>query len=166
MVFVIFVTCPVPLQTEQVENLASFDSIFLLTLIFFSTPLTTSSKDNFTLILKFEPLDLDWADLPNPPNDDPNALPKISPNWLNISSIFMPPAPNPPAPSNALWPNWSYLDFLSGSLKTSYASAAFLKLDSAVLSPGFLSGWYSIAFFLYAFFISELDALLDTPNIS
>ena len=163
---VIFVTCPDPLQTEQFENFASFDSIFLFTLIFFSTPLIISSRDNFTFILKLDPLTLVWPDLPKPPKDEPKALPNISPNWLNISSIFIPPAPNPPAPSKALWPNWSYLDFLSGSLKISYASAAFLKLASAVLSPGFLSGWYFIASFLYAFFISELEADLDIPNIS
>ena len=47
-----------------------------------------------------------------------------------------------------------------------YASAASLNLASASLFPGFLSGWYFNASFLYAFFISDSLDPLDTPNMS
>src|SRR5690606_1352017 len=83
---------PLPSQEEQVTC--------LLTLIFFSTPLAISSSVSLTLMRRLVPLDTrrpPWR--PPPPKKLSKGLPpppKISPNWLNMSSIFMPPPPKPP----------------------------------------------------------------------
>src|SRR5690554_1154312 len=107
MVFVTRLTEPVPEQVEQVwkEDLSFapepsqvLQTIFLFTLIFFSTPLAISSRVSFTLIRKLLPR---ITRRPPPPRerDPPKKLskglppspPKISPNWLKISSIFISP---------------------------------------------------------------------------
>ena len=96
------------------------------TLIFFSTPFAISSKFNFNLIRKSVPLR--WRlPPPRPPLKKlPNGLsspppPKISPNWENISSMFMPWPPNPPpaAPPIPACPKRSYCDFFWALLNTS-----------------------------------------------
>src|ERR1700761_3928569 len=97
---------PVPSQVLQ--------TICLFTLIFFSAPLAISSSVNLTLMRRLLPR---CTRLPPllclpPPKKPSNGLPppNISPNWLNISSIFMPPPPYPPPPFGdcalAAWPNW------------------------------------------------------------
>ena len=109
-----------------------------------------------------------FLELP-PPNPLPNEPPpKTSPNWLKMSSMFMPPPKPPPpeAPPKPACPYWSYLAFLLPSLSTSYASAASLNFPSALLSSGFLSGWCFNAIFLYAFFISSAEAFFAIPKIS
>ena len=118
IVFVICVTCPDPPHWGQVENSVPGAWTFLLTFIFLLTPLAISFIVKETFILRFVPFDLLCEDPPKPPKP-PNAPPNISPNWLNMSSIFIPPAPNPPDPSKAAWPNWSYLALFSEFPKTS-----------------------------------------------
>ena len=73
----------------------------------------------------------------------------------------------PPEPCRPDLPIWSYVARFSLLLSTSYASDTFLKFCSAVpVSPGFLSGWYLIASFLYAAFICASVALRGTPSTS
>src|SRR5690606_28276919 len=113
MVFVTRRTVPDPLQVEHVLNAAPFlapvplhglQETFLLTLIFFSTPEAISSRVSLTRIRKLLPRE---PRRPPPEFDPPKKLskglppaapPKISPNWLNMSSMFMPPWPPPPNP--------------------------------------------------------------------
>merc|ERR1711974_561381 len=68
------------------------------TFIFFSTPFAISSSVSFTLILRLLPFTRRCPPPPKPPPKPekpppppPNAPPKISPNWLKVSSIFIPP---------------------------------------------------------------------------
>ena len=73
----------------------------------------------------------------------------------------------PPEPCRPDLPIWSYVARFSLLLSTSYASDTFLKFCSAVpVSPGFLSGWYLIASFLYAALICASVALRGTPSTS
>ena len=97
MVLATLVICPVPLQVEQLVNSTPSAATSLLTLIFFFTPLTTSLKVNFNLTLRLEPFLLAGPLLP-PPKPPPKAPPKMSPKCSNISSIFIPPPPNPCPP--------------------------------------------------------------------
>ena len=88
--FVTLVTCPAPLHIVQFEKVAPSASLSLLNLIFFSPPLTISAYETLILTFTSPPLlGLD-EDLP-PEKNDSNGLfpPKISPNWLKISSIFI-----------------------------------------------------------------------------
>src|SRR5690606_18131891 len=105
---------PVPLQVRQTTCLFTF--------IFFSTPLAISSKVSLTLMRRLVPLGIRRPplELLPPPKKLSKGLPlpKISPNWLKISSIFM-PAPPPKLDEVPAWPNWSYLALFSGSLSTS-----------------------------------------------
>ena len=76
--------------------------------------------------------------------------------------FFIPPPP--PLPSRRpCSPYLSYSSRFSGFDSTSYA-----KLISLNLSPafGFLSGWYSLANFLYAFFSSFSLVPGGTPRMS
>src|ERR1700743_3614459 len=86
---------PVPSQVLQ--------GICLLTFIFFSVPLAISSRVRRTLIRRLLPRATRRPPPPlclPPPKKPSNRLPppNISPNWLNMSSIFMPPPPYPPPP--------------------------------------------------------------------
>lgn len=73
----------------------------------------------------------------------------------------------PPEPCRPDLPTWSYVARFSLLLSTSYASDTFLKFCSAVpVSPGFLSGWYLMASFLYAALICASVALRGTPSTS
>ena len=127
--------------------------IYLLTFIFFSTPLAMSFNESFTLTLRFDPFIVLCAVrlLPKPlkPPKPPKPPPKISPNWEKMSSTVIPPPEKPlPAPLTPACPKRSYRDFFWSSRSTSYASAASLNFSSALLSPGFLSGWNFRACFL------------------
>src|SRR5690606_12721454 len=117
MVLVTRRTAPVPPQVRQVLNDdLSFAPVpsqveqttFLLTLIFFSAPLALSLSVSFTLMRRFDPFATRRPPrCPPPPKKLSNGLPpppKMSPNWLNMSSMFMPPPPNPPDAPPA-WPN-------------------------------------------------------------
>src|SRR5690606_5696384 len=77
---------PVPSQVEQ--------TTFLLTLIFFSAPLAISLSVSFTLMRRFDPFATRRPlRCPPPPKKLSKGLPpppNISPNWLNMSSMFMP----------------------------------------------------------------------------
>src|SRR4028118_2137977 len=116
-VFCTFLTCPLPLQVLQVCILPlSFAPLplhvlqvtYFLTLIFFEVPFAISSKFSFSFTRKLVPLCP--VDLlpppplrplsPPPPKKPPKiSSPKISPNWLKISSILPAcPPPNPPVP--------------------------------------------------------------------
>ena len=70
-----------------------------------------------------------------------------------------------PAP-NASCPPRSYFARFSGSERTPNASETSLKLASAVLSPGFTSGWYFRASLRYAALRSFSVAVRGTPRIS
>src|SRR4030042_5401348 len=109
-VLVTWVTCPVPRQVAHVEYDEPFlapvpshevQGIYLLTLIFFSTPWAISFRSTLTFTLRLLPFLVLAADLllpPNPPKE-PNASPKISPKLAKISSMVIPPPPKPlPAP--------------------------------------------------------------------
>ena len=107
MVLVTLRTAPCPPQVLQVWNdersLAPVPSqvvhtTCLFTFIFFSAPLAISSSVKRTLMRRLLPLATRlppprcW---PPPPKKPSNGLPppKISPNWLNMSFISIPPAP-------------------------------------------------------------------------
>ena len=148
---------PVPLQVGQ--------GSLRLRVISFSTPNTASRNVILTLVRTLAPFMGPFAGpLLPPPKKSPKISPKMSPKSAELKSN--PPAPNPPDPSNAANPNWSYCLRLSGSLRTAYASEASLNLASAFLSPGFMSGWYFLASFLYAFFMSSSEASFATPRTS
>src|SRR5690606_21015631 len=151
MVLVTLLTVPVPPHVRQLwKDDLSFaplpsqvlQTTCLLTLIFFSDPLAISCRVSFTLIRRLDPLATRrppprWP----PPKKLSNGLPppNMSPNWLNISSIFMPPPP-PKLLAEPEWPKRSYRCRFSGLLSTSYASAASLNFSSASALFGFLSG--------------------------
>src|SRR5688572_9861675 len=110
-VFCTLLTCPLPPHVLQVCTLPSSFAPFpphvlqatcFFTLIFFVTPFAISSYESFNLMRRLLPLiprfrwppRLRWP----PPNMFPKrSSPKISPNWLKISSMFIPP-PYPPLP--------------------------------------------------------------------
>ena len=123
MVLVTRRTAPLPPQVRQVltddlsfapEPLQLWQTTCLFTFIFFSTPLAISSRVSLTLMRKLLPRATrrpPRVDCPPPKKLSkglPPPPPKISPNWLKISSMFMFPAPpeGPPCPALA-WPNWS-----------------------------------------------------------
>ncbi len=142
-------TWPLPPHVEQVPYSLPFARTNLVTLIFFSAPLATSSKLILSRTRKLLPFTVRPPRCcPKPPKPPPpNPPPKMSPNWEKMSSMFMPPPwkPPPPKPPGALCPNRSNLARLSGSLRISYAPAPSLNFSSAAWSPGFLSGWNLIA---------------------
>ena len=118
MVFCTRVICPVPWQVEQVEKeLPSFAPVpwqwvsatYFFTLIFFSTPVATSSRVIFTFTLRLVPRFTRLAERPPPPKPPkPPKLPKISPKCAKMSSILIPAPPKPPAPAPIpACPNWS-----------------------------------------------------------
>src|SRR5688572_26224397 len=101
MVLVTLLTCPAPLHVEHLlkadpfwapEPLHELHATALFTLIFFSTPLVISAKVSFTLIRRLLPRFTWRLPPPPPPKKLSNGLwpPKISPNWLKMSSIFIP----------------------------------------------------------------------------
>src|SRR6202012_3354820 len=125
MVLVTLRTAPAPPQVLQVctderslapEPSQVLQTICLFTFIFFSAPFAISSSVRRTFIRRLLPripLRPPLLCLPPPPKKSPNGLPppNISPNWLNMSSIFMAPPPYPPPPpfgdcALAAWPNW------------------------------------------------------------
>ena len=109
---------------------------------------------------------------PPPPKRLPNRSPKppcAPPALRNRSSKPVFPSPEPlrpnrtPAPPNRLRAS-SYSLRFSGLERIVLASEASLKRASAVLSPGFASGWLSRAIFRKAFLISSALAFLSTPR--
>src|ERR1035437_4997364 len=108
MVCCVRVTCPVPLQVEQLLNpepllapmpLHLSQETYLLTLTFFSTPVAISSSVSFTLMRRLEPRFTRLPLLrPPPPKKLSNGCspPKTSPKRSKISFISNPPPPNPP----------------------------------------------------------------------
>src|SRR6201999_2925570 len=104
MVLVTLRTAPCPPQVLQVcidersfapEPSQVLHTTCLFTLIFFSAPLAISSSVNLTLMRKLLPRATRRPPLLclPPPKKPSNGLPppNISPNWLNISSIFILP---------------------------------------------------------------------------
>ena len=152
MVSTVRVTYPEPLHCEQVScrpsslpvPLQCWHATFFLTLNFLVVPVATSFRVIFTFKRRSAPLDCCLRRPPPPPNppNPPNPCPpKMSPNMLKMSSMFMlAPPPNPPFPPIPACPNWSYLWRFSGSCNTSYASAASLNFSSASLLSGLRSG--------------------------
>ena len=137
-------------------------------LISFLVPNAASSKVISNFIFKSEPAlgPVLWVLVLPPPKPPPKKSPNISPNISPKSLNPAPPPPNPWVWSNAAWPNWSYLAFLSGSDNISYASFTSLNFASASLLSGFKSGWYCFANFLNADFISFSSASLLIPRTS
>src|SRR5471032_861436 len=108
MVLVTLRTAPEPPQVLQVctddLSFAPVPSQVLQTIclfIFISVPLAISSRVNLTLMRRLLPrVTRRPPALPPclpPPKKPSNGLPppNISPNWLNMSSIFIPPPPPP-----------------------------------------------------------------------
>ena len=144
-------SAPVPLQAEQETSLRRGITV--------STPLAASSKDMFIFVWYVWPFLLP----PDPPN------PKISPKFPNKSpksSTLNPWPPKPPKPEAPIARTWSYSCLFLSSPKTELASEISLNFFSASVSPGFKSGWFSLANFLYAFFMSSVLASFETPSVA
>ena len=84
------VTCPDPLHVGQVRNSTPSAKIDLFNLIFYSSPLATSSSESFNLIRMSEPPLLVFWLPERPPKILSKGLhQKISPNCEKISSILI-----------------------------------------------------------------------------
>gem|GEM_PF-2366795 len=100
---------------------------------------------------------------PHPPHPQKNDS-NISDISTSTQPLLKPPQKGFHAPEVLQYV--SYCCLLGSSDRVEYASLISLNFFSASLSHPFLSGWYCIASFLYAFFISSFDADFSKPRTS